>query len=356
MIDISVDTYITLLFPFERELLPYTHDVERDLLDIPFEIGQEFGEIAEHWKHVVTSRVVYVNGMVSDSYAPLGLPIDTIRSRLYALRAGAVLHLSTVATIEIPDRRSFPQPDGTELVMNRPELESLYRQELVRAANDVNGKLILVLNLGRPGIFDIGPSFSTDGTFIESSGVILSNLGFVAKLARKDRWPMLDPIAFRRIWEWVHAGDYTNGLGQTRVERGFNAYTRLFGDVAKSDGSEELFWSLMGLEALFCDGTGSTMNQVVARSQLLLGVHAPLKKAFNRAYAVRSAFIHGGLPFPGQFFEFDVSTVFADFSQKTSDATTVAETILVASLRELVLRRWHSIEFTTQLVGSTSRS
>jgi hypothetical protein len=353
---LGVETYITLLFPFDRELHPYVQGIESELPGLRFDIGGELSAFMELTESTVEARLVFVDGMKPESYAPLGLSGHDVESRLHARRAGAVLHLSASAEVDVPETRSFPVSDGTEWVMDRRQLEVFYRQEFVRAMNGIDAKLAVVLNLARPGVFDIGPSFSTDGEFVEASDVIVSSLSMAATAALRNGWPSFAPIAAQQAWDWVSAGDYIDCMGETRVGRAFNAYSRLFGSISRGAGSEDLFWALMGLEALFCDGTAGSMSQVVSRSQLLLGAHPPLKKAFTRAYGVRSAFIHGGLPFPGQFFQSHGLEAFEDFSHATGEALTTAEAILVGALRELITRGWHSIEFITELNGSASAS
>ncbi|MBL0940836.1 MAG: hypothetical protein IBJ03_18235 [Gemmatimonadaceae bacterium] len=352
MTSLSVETYISLLVPFDKEWRSYVVGIEAELLGLQFDVGSKLSDLMDLSTHTVEAHFFHVNGMEPDSYAPLGLSPEDVEQRLRAVRAGAVLHLSGRAEVEIPEERSFEFSDGAVRVMDRRKLEAWYSQEFVRAMNGTCATLALALNLARPGVFDVGPSFSTDGAFVESEASIISNIPLTAKAAQESVWPKFTSIPIEKVWNWITEKDYVDSMGETGIGRAFNAYSRLFSRASSSAENENLFWALMGLEALFCDGTAGSMSQVVSRSQLLLGAHAPLKKAFARAYGVRSAFIHGGRPFPGQFFQSDGLETFEHFSQTTVDALATTAQMLVGSLRELIVRDWHSLEFTTQLEGS----
>jgi hypothetical protein len=105
------------------------------------------------------------------------------------------------------------------------------------------------------------------------------------------------------------------------------------------------------LEAVYSDGSSGVTHQVTSRIQLLLGEHAGLKKAFSHVYKVRSAFIHGGMSFPGKYFYYDGLPEYERYSEKVNDATELAGAMLVATLQELIARGWHSVSFPISLSG-----
>ena len=62
-----------------------------------------------------------------------------------------------------------------------------------------------------------------------------------------------------------------------------------------SESSLNLAWVLLGLEALYCTGNVGLREQLVAKSELVLGPRVENKKAFGAMYDFRSRLLHGDM-------------------------------------------------------------
>ena len=62
-------------------------------------------------------------------------------------------------------------------------------------------------------------------------------------------------------------------------------------------------------------------------------------------YNYRSRFIHGEIPFPNYFSEADATPEYEKFFEKTEECVDIATSILLASLQELIRRKWYSLDF-----------
>lgn len=212
--------------------------------------------------------------------------------------------------------------------------------------------IVLAANLAFPG------SVSTDEGYIFADGHyefgcdrMESNLSFATEYALNTGWPTLRPLAFQDVWVWLNRFSLLRGCGETPLSRAFNAYTHLFDDSVRGH-SANLFWALLGLEALFKRGNAGAAEQLTQKSQLLLGQRDQFKRHLRAMYDIRSRFVHGELGFPGRYYPYDASEQFEKFQRDVDVPTFLAQITLVASLQELVLRNWSILEFSYQLAGS----
>jgi hypothetical protein len=148
------------------------------------------------------------------------------------------------------------------------------------------------------------------------------------------------------VWNWATKNGLLGSIGKTALCRAFNAFSYLFIDPL-DDQSVLLFWSLIGIEALYVSPSAKIMEQVRERSELLLGPVTAFKKKLSRMYDFRSKFIHGALPFPGKFFTQNARPEYKQFADEVNEASMLAQAILTATLQEMVIRDWNELSLST---------
>jgi hypothetical protein len=112
----------------------------------------------------------------------------------------------------------------------------------------------------------------------------------------------------------------------------------------ETDVPGDLIWAMIGLEALYGRDQAPVGTQLMRKAELLLGARKTHKRVMKEAYRFRSKLVHGEIDIP--FFQNDPNEPdFAQFVQNNSDATLLAQAVLVASIQELIRRSEHVLEF-----------
>lgn len=209
--------------------------------------------------------------------------------------------------------------------------------------------LVTVANLARPGTLEVGDS----QLFINNSPsfgnrALVHSLAFAVDYATKTSWPQIKNLDIEATWRWAQRNNLFDSFGMTPVERAYNAFTYLL-TQPRTDEVINLFWALVGIEALYAKGTSGVQQQILEKTQVLLGRRETFKKHLSEMYQVRSRFIHGDLPFPGQFYHYDASPEFEKFTDKIGQATELATVVLIASLQMLVEKNWNGLNFSYKL-------
>ena len=107
----------------------------------------------------------------------------------------------------------------------------------------------------------------------------------------------------------------------------------------------QLFWALMGIEALYVKGNVGLMQQVREKSQAFLDPQEAFKKRISQMYHFRSRFIHGDLGFPGYPLIFDGDERVQRHYEQLGKSISLAVAILVATIQELIQRGWSGLDF-----------
>ena len=82
-----------------------------------------------------------------------------------------------------------------------------------------------------------------------------------------------------------------------RVGRAISASSYLIKQQAYDVSPVDLVWALLAIEALSATGNEGLKNQLMTKSELLLGKRFAYKKRFQRIYDFRSRFVHGDIDF-----------------------------------------------------------
>lgn len=232
-------------------------------------------------------------------------------------------------------------PDNLVNLLSEPE-------KLVVLATPITEsyvKLLLIyLNLAKPGAFNSGEGVVIEsfkygdnekeaarGTFPILANTIDQSLGLIEKY----KWPPIELLSISVTLNWLSKHwAALNTMPNTRVERALNAFSYLFHDSLCDNSPSDLFFSLVGIEALFVEGKDSVQKQVDIKSQLLLGKRTNFKKIFNELYDFRSRYIHGQLRFMNKYVLRDGDDDVMEHMFNTYDHSYFAMLILISAIQK----------------------
>lgn len=160
----------------------------------------------------------------------------------------------------------------------------------------------------------------------------------------KKKYPPILNVGFFEVWNWLRKfKEYKRGYSANSVERSLNCLNALF----QKKESEALFFAIMGIEALYLREDAHSMNQVIERSQLLLGCTNEGKTLYGDMYNQRSKYIHGQLNFAfnGMFSNF----IEEQRVQRHIDGNRFAIGILISSIQHLCIQGRTELEFETSI-------
>lgn len=161
---------------------------------------------------------------------------------------------------------------------------------------------------------------------------------------KKFKWPSYVEIKFIDAWNWYLQNSFSiQGQGKSKAERAINAFTYLFKDYLGNTESD-LFWSLIGIEALYCMGTEGLSEQIYIKSQIVLGEITDYKKRLKQMYDFRSRLVHGDLDIPPKHFDSE-DVEYNNFHQKLIDSAILAVAILTATLQRMIIDNKKELEF-----------
>ena len=207
--------------------------------------------------------------------------------------------------------------------------------------------IIISTNIVYPGYMEIiEGTISLNNSYYIKLDKMNSSLFGIHEEVLKKNWPKLEKVSLIETWDWLtNKVNYSLKVGNTPANRAMNAFSYQF----NADNYEDLFYSLLGLEALYNTTTSEgIMKQISNKTSLLFGEPVKYKKSISQMYQVRSAFVHGALNFPDKFYRYDADTEFETFYfEKYSDALKTAQSLLIASLRLLIIN--NAVEFKTKI-------
>ena len=252
---------------------------------------------------------------------------------------------------------SFGEEWLRELPVEPPTMRSevdAYQLAALLTGEDLNcfiQELTIVANLARPGTLNVSDAFLfVDGRQSRSTSTIINRLENSVKYVQQTGWPLLKDLQLEKVWTWVIKQNLANSFGFSPVARAYNALSHLFVESGKDD-SLDLFWALMGVEALYAQGSTGIMEQISEKTRVLFGERLEHKKHLSRMYGLRSKFIHGDLPFPGRFYPWDASPEAEQYYEGLFQATYLAKAILIATLHILIERDWSGLQFDYTVTG-----
>ena len=214
--------------------------------------------------------------------------------------------------------------------------------------------LLIYLNIAKPGAFDSRNGVITATLHIGNEKKIKKKefpmfanvIHLSLDLLNEYKWPPVKELKIADTLEWIdkHWNAFTT-TPKNRIQRALNAFSYLFHDSLSDNSPSDLFFSLLGIEALFVDGNENVQKQVDIKSQILLGKRTEFKRKFNELYEFRSRYIHGQLNFVNKYYIHDAERDVKEHIFKTYDNSNLAILILTASIQRHMLLNRDELEF-----------
>jgi len=136
-------------------------------------------------------------------------------------------------------------------------------------------------------------------------------------------------------------------MSETAIDRALNALSYTVG----YPGYEEMFYILIGLEAIYNDNKNiGITEQLRTKTELLLKRPIEFKKKITNFYDKRSEFIHGKMNFPNSYYKYDATKEFEDFFfNKYSQTVHNALAILISTIQEYIIHNANQIKIETDI-------
>jgi len=208
--------------------------------------------------------------------------------------------------------------------------------------------IVIAISIAKKGGVEIG-----HGAIVFINGkrqfefpIFIHNIAACVQKAKEIKWPNIKIVDLEKTINWLNRFQLeTDGLSSNKIGRALNAYSFLFDERGGEDNSAELFWALLGIEALYTDNSTGIINQINTKSQLFLGERKEYKKSFGQMYDFRSRFIHGDLNFSNKFILLDNTDEINKHWLSLDENENLAVAILVATFQKLILSNRDSLDF-----------
>jgi len=208
--------------------------------------------------------------------------------------------------------------------------------------------LIVGISIAKKGGIDYGqnPILFIDGKVYSSLASSIHSIGYGVEHAAKIKWPKIRMLDLRTTLTWLNKyQSQMDSLSSDKIGRAINAYSNLFTDIGDNSYSSTLFWTMLGLEALFSAGSDNVLNQVNLKSQVLLGKRKEFKKSFSEMYGYRSKFVHGALDINNKMVLHDrgerVNTHWINYYENEH----LAIAIIIATFQKLIMKNLTELDF-----------
>lgn len=207
------------------------------------------------------------------------------------------------------------------------------------------------LNIAKPGMFDsFGGGLYLDDKYMAALHRCSTDLLAAVETSRTIKWPKLEFLNYNQVWNWYFK--FENALeimSRNSVERALNAFSRLMKRQHISDYSD-IFWVLLGLEALYCVGSVDVQKQLIEKSEVLLGPRTAFKKELDSMYKFRSRFVHGDVNIPNTYYLDTISEEYNKYHSAYNRSLNLAAAMLLASLQKLIILDKYTLEFETTTI------
>lgn len=214
--------------------------------------------------------------------------------------------------------------------------------------------LLLLANILRPGAISVIPGFSfVDGAFHGQTSAFASEEWYRAtSAANKYRWPPFQSLSILDAWSWLASiRCFEEGIARGPIGRALGALSYVAPEHYQSESSLNLAWVLLGLEALYCTGNVGLREQLVAKTELVLGPRSENKKAFGAMYDFRSRLLHGDMDLPLRYSGFNAVPGFEKHFDDLGDYEGIGLATLIATIQLMIKHRWSSLSFRYEVTG-----
>lgn len=213
-------------------------------------------------------------------------------------------------------------------------------------------EVVMASNLARPGVLaPEGGAVFFDGTKYENIPHWTNPIDSAYDETKHINWPELSELPFRKVWTWLlNVPNFRKGFASSDLGRALAAFSYLFGD---SIDSEYPFghglWAILGLEALYGEGTELITRQLVDKTNAFLGKQTSHKSALKEMYSFRSRFLHGDINFPYSHCRFHGLDEFDRFYDESTRPEWFAIRVLTATLQKMADEGRYDLAFRTEV-------
>jgi len=283
-----------------------------------------------------------VGGDPADEPLLRGLWQPPVPSRRYRL-----LVLETDGRACLESIRGEASPEAVAALSEQELLRWSEQDALACLRLEANTALMLA-NIVRPGALSAaaGHAFAGGRRVEGAAPFFAEHLFWAHQASRAAGWPRLSPPEFRPAWEWLRAsGALKDGIGRGPLGRALAAVSHLTTASLEENSSIDLVWILMGLEALYARGREGLSDQLLGKTEALLGRREQNRKAFSAAYNFRSRLLHGDVDLPLRFTEFGGVKPSEDFYASLIKNTDLALAVLLATLQWMISHGVRELDF-----------
>jgi hypothetical protein len=251
-----------------------------------------------------------------------------------------------VFRIVIPNTSNEIEISTTDDKIITPEERlSLFKHSIVHEFKFQVINLLVLSNIARPG------GIKTRDGIVSLNRERFESFPSIYSIHRESlddikalKWPVYKSLDLLSVWQWIERNNFSfQSHSKTKVDRALNAFTYLFKD-SPENMVFDLFWSLIGVEALYCSSKDGISEQIYEKVQLVLGPVTESKKKVKSMYNFRSRLVHGDIDIPPNHFDY-WDTDEEKFQDELFDATILAVAILTATLQEIVFKNETSLNF-----------
>lgn len=208
--------------------------------------------------------------------------------------------------------------------------------------------LLLLCNILRPGSLsaDIGYAFARHQLCGRMSAFFAEDLFSAVQAAQQLGWPRFSKPTLLQGWNWLRTSDaLVDGIGVGPLGRSLAAVSHLTVPDLRETSSIGLVWILLGLEALYSRGNVGLKEQLLGKSEALLGPRTDNKRAFGNVYDFRSRLLHGDVDLPLRFTEFNAVQKYQDYQADLWRNEGLALAVLLATLQWMVVANAKELNF-----------
>ncbi len=206
-------------------------------------------------------------------------------------------------------------------------------------------EFLMILNICKVGgcVFGLGCLEINDKLFK------LKRINFAGyelfEYSMEKKWPNFESLEIQETWNW-----YLRKVNPIRIDelsssplsRAFNAFSYLYDE---SDDITKLFWTMVGLEAIYVEGIDGISRQIREKGQLFLGEIEEFKKRLSRMYDFRSGFVHGSINFPSFFHIDNEMDSFLKYCEDSFEVLLTAESMLITTLQKMAKKDLGELKF-----------
>lgn len=233
--------------------------------------------------------------------------------------------------------------------------EELYSQKLLNLAGETE-KFIMdftfATNLAYPGLFE----FASAKIFIDNVEQKNSEIGLTLApwvdtyiFAVEQGWPEMRILNIQQVWEWLNnkTNYIRNGMSKTPIDRALNALSYIIG----KPGYEEMFYIMIGIEAIYNDNKDVTVSeQLRTKTKLLLNIPKQYKKKITTIYDNSHEFIHGRINFPNSYYKYNATKEFDDFFfNKYMQTVNNFLAVLISTIQEFIIQNANELKLQMNL-------